>query len=198
MSKKMLKYIGKFIAYFLLCSIGFPLVDVGDPITTYSDPGHWGFCFVISLVAIIVEVLISKNIIKIPTFCFCSGILPIVVTILTFFAFIISLVLILANFESAFIKVLLFVLTVSVFAFAIFSSWCLGIAVYGDGTVKICKFKIKTYKDAVIDDIKIEYRGVKCKITVTVNGEENVFNACAVTGKLCSKRLMELLEEKRA
>ncbi len=198
MSKKMLKYIGKFIVYFLLCSIGFPLVEGGDPITTYSDPGHWGFCLVISLVAIIVEVLVCENIIQIPTFYFCSGILPIVVTILTFFALIISLILILANFESAFIQALLLVLAVSVFAFAIGSSWCRGVAVYDDGTVKIFKFKIKTYEAAVIDDIKIEYSGIKCKIIITVNGEDNVFNAFAATGQICSKRLMELLEEKRA
>ena len=198
MANKILKYIGKFVAYFLIVSVGFPLVEGGDPITTYSDPGHWGFCLVISLVGTILEVLVRNNIIRIPTFYFCSGILPIVATILTFFAFMVSLFVILWNFESAALQVVFIILTLAICAFVIGATWCRGVAVYSDGTVQIFKFRIKTYKDAVIDDIKIEYSGIKCKITVTVNGEDNVFNAFAVTGKLCSKRLMELLEEERA
>jgi len=198
MSKKMLKYIGKFIVYFLLCSIVFPLVEGGDPITTYSDPGHWGFCLVISLVAIIVEVLVCENIIQIPTFYFCSAVLPIVVTALTFFALMISLFVILWIFESSFLQGIFFIITLAICAFSIGATWCRGVAVYSDGTVKIYKFKIKTYRDAVIDDIKIEYSGIKCKIIITVNGEDNVFNALAATGQICSKRLMELLKEERA
>ena len=127
-------------------------------------------------------------------FYFCSGVLPIVATILTFFAFMVSLFVILWNFESAALQVVFIILTLAICAFVIGATWCRGVAVYSDGTVQIFKFRIKTYKDAVIDDIKIEYSGIKCKITVTVNGEDNVFNAFAVTGKLCSKRLMELLE----
>ena len=197
MAKRIFKYIGKFMAYFLICSVGFPLVGGGDPITTYSDPGHWRFCLVISLVGTILEALVRNNIIRIPTFYFCSGILPIVATILTFFAFMVSLFVILWNFESAAIQVVFIILTLVICAFVIGATWCRGVAVYEDGTVKIFKFRVKTYKDAVIDDIKIEYNGIKCKIIVTVNGEDNVFNAFAVTGKLCGKRLMELSEEER-
>jgi hypothetical protein len=152
---------------------------------------------VISLVGAILEALVSNNIIQIPTFYFCSGVLPIVATILTFFAFMVSLFVILWNFESAAIQVVFIILTLVICAFVIGATWCRGVAVYEDGTVKIFKFRVKTYNDAVIDDIKIEYNGIKCKIIVTVNGEDNVFNAFAVTGKLCGKRLMELSEEER-
>jgi hypothetical protein len=194
--KKFWKYIGKIILYFLALGLGAPIMDFMDLIAAYSDPKHWLMCFIIVLVGVTLEFLVVEEIIKfnIPSFYFCSLVLGFIAMPLVLSMFVGSLFVIFWNFESLFIEISLVILVLAVCAVIIYTAWFRGVAVYGDGTVKIFKFKVKTYKDATVDDIKIEYGGMKCKIIITVNGEDNVFYALAVTGRACAPRLKTLLE----
>ena len=195
MLKSFWKYVGKVVFYFLLVGVAFPLVDGGDPLTMYLETQHWSSSFAIALVVGIIEFLANKGILSVPTFCFCGFVLGTATVASATMFLIISLFAIFICLESMYVQILLLALVLVVFAFAVYASFFRGVAVYKNGTVRIFKFKVKTYKDATVDDIKIEYSGNKCKIIIKVNVEDNVFNPLAISGKACGPRLMKLLEK---
>jgi len=195
MLKSFLKYVGRVVFYFLLVALAFPLVGGGDPLTMYLEPQHWSSSFVIALAVGIIEFLANKGILSIPSFYFCGVVLGAASAAMVTILLIISLLTIFICLESLYIQILLLILVFVICALVTYATFFRGVAVYKNGTVRIFKFKVKTYKYATIEDIKIEYSGNKCKIIITVNGEDNIFNALAISGKACGPRLMTLLEK---
>lgn len=50
-----------------------------------------------------------------------------------------------------------------------------GISLYRNKKIRIFKVKVTTYKNAVIEDIRIEDLGMNAKLTVVIDGQEHVF-----------------------
>ncbi len=78
-------------------------------------------------------------------------------------------------FESTWVKLLLMFLYVVLISFIIYATIYRGVSIYENGTIRVFKFKIRTYYSAIIEKVDFEYSGILCIITITINGEKNTF-----------------------
>ena len=77
--------------------------------------------------------------------------------------------------DNTFIKLVLIVLWLFVFPILYYVIFYRGISIYKNKKIRVFDFKVTTYLNGVIDDVKVKECGKNSRFIVVINGEENVF-----------------------
>ena len=94
--------------------------------------------------------------------------------------------------EGAALQILALSLSVAAYLFHLYAIGHRGVAVYANGKIRVFRFHVRTYTAQRLDDLRFEYVGNRCRITLVICGESHAFRVSARSAKLCEKRLREL------
>lgn len=77
--------------------------------------------------------------------------------------------------DNTFVKIVLVVLWLFLFPILYYAFFYRGISIYKNKKIRVFNFKVTTYINGIIEDIKIDELGKISKLIVLINGKENVF-----------------------
>ena len=77
--------------------------------------------------------------------------------------------------DDTFIKFVLIVVWLLMFPVAYYIFFYRGISIYKNKKIRIFNFKVTTYQNGFIEDVKVEKFEKHSKLTIVINGKENVF-----------------------
>ena len=178
--KKWIKYLLEFIGMYFILYLFAPLSGVSD-LSEYMQEFYWLKILICELVVfflyiyfqeinprkhtmIFVEKSEKQTVLKSLTFSAC---------ILAWFA--LEMVIVILVSDNTFAKLVLIVLWLFVFPILYYAFFYRGISIYKNKKIRVFNFKVTTYINGIIEDIKIEELGKTSKLIVSINGKENVF-----------------------
>ena len=157
--------------------------------TLYTFPLYWilGLLFSIALSFLLNLRKPRKK------FYYCYNVIKsaIVLTIATWFFLVVSIGI--AFMDNFIVQTLILVALTILYVFLWRKLIYRGICIYDNGTIKVYKGKIKTYNTNTIDDIRFEYTKNKCKLTIIINGCEEIFSLSKISAIFAQKNLRELI-----
>ena len=192
--KKWIKYLLEFIGMYFILYVFAPNSGVSD-LSKYMQEFYWLKILICELVVffvyiyfqeinprkhtmIFVEKSEKKTVLKSLTFSAC---------ILAWFA--LGMVIAILVLDNTFAKLVLIVLWLFVFPILYYAFFYRGISIYKNKKIRVFNFKVTTYINGIIEDIKIEELDKTSKLIVLINGKENVF---WVSSKSAQKYMSEL------
>ena len=178
--KKWIKYLLEFIGMYFILYLFAPHSSVSD-LSEYMQEFYWLKILICELVVfflyiyfqeinprkhtmIFVEKSVKKTVLKSLTFSAC---------ILAWFT--LEMVIVILVSDNTFAKLVLIVLWLFVFPILYYAFFYRGISIYKNKKIRVFNFKVTTYINGIIEDIKIEELGKTSKLIVSINGKENVF-----------------------
>ena len=178
--KKWIKYLLGFIGMYFILYLFAPLSGVSD-LSEYVQEFYWLEILICELVVffvyiyfqeinprkhimIFVENSVKKNVLKSLTFSTC---------ILAWFA--LGMVIAILVPDNTFAKLVLIVLWLFLFPILYYAFFYRGISIYKNKKIRVFNFKVTTYINGIIEDIKIDELDKTSKLIVSINGKENVF-----------------------
>ena len=192
--KKWIKYLLEFIGMYFILYVFAPNSGVSD-LSKYMQEFYWLKILICELVVffvyiyfqeinprkhtmIFVEKSEKKTVLKSLAFSAC---------ILAWFA--LGMVIAILVLDNTFAKLVLIVLWLFVFPILYYAFFYRGISIYKNKKIRVFNFKVTTYINGIIEDIKIEELDKTSKLIVSINGKENVF---WVSSKSAQKYMSEL------
>ena len=178
--KKWIKYLFGFIGMYFLLYLFAPLFGVSD-LSEYREKFYWLEILVCEIVVffvyiyfqeinprkhimIFVEKSVKKTVLKSLAFSACA---------LAWFT--LGMVVAILITDNTFVKIVLVVLWLFVFPILYYAFFYRGISIYKNKKIRVFNFKVTTYINGIIEDIKIDELGKISKLIVLINGKENVF-----------------------
>ena len=178
--KKWIKYLLGFIGMYFILYLFAPLSGVSD-LSEYVQEFYWLEILICELVVffvyiyfqeinprkhtmIFVEQSVKKTVLKSLAFSAC---------ILAWFALGMAIAILVP--DNTFAKLVLSVLWLFVFPILYYAFFYRGISIYKNKKIRVFNFKVTTYINGIIEDIKIDELDKTSKLIVAINGKENVF-----------------------
>ena len=178
--KKWIKYLLGFIGMYFILYLFAPLSGVSD-LSEYVQEFYWLEILICELVVffvdiyfqeinprkhimIFVEKSVKKDVLKLLDFSAC---------ILAWFALVMVIAIFVPDYTP--IKLVLIILLFLILPTVYYILFYRGISIYKNGKIRVFNLKVTTYSTDVIDDVKITELGTTSKLSVFINGKENVF-----------------------
>ena len=178
--KKWIKYLFRFVGMYFLLYLLAPLSGVSD-LSEYREKFYWLEILLCEIVVflvyiyfqeinprkhimIFVEKSVKRTVLKTLAFSVCT---------LAWFALGMAIAILVT--DNTFVKIVLVVLWLFVFPILYYAFFYRGISIYKNKKIRVFNFKVTTYINGTIENIKIDELDKTSKLIVSINGKENVF-----------------------